>query len=74
MMKIGVVFPQTEFSPDPIAIRDYAQAVEGLGFSHMHAYDHVLGVNPDRPGGWTGPYTYKIHFSSLSSYSASWQV
>ena len=31
-MKIGVVFPQTEFPPDPIAVRDYAQAVEGLGF------------------------------------------
>ncbi len=59
-MKIGVVFPQTEFPPDPIAVRDYAQAVEGLGFTHIHAYDHVLGVNPDRPGGWTGPYTF-IH-------------
>jgi probable F420-dependent oxidoreductase len=61
-MKIGIVFPQTEFPPDPIAIRDYAQAVEGLGFSHLHAYDHVLGVNPERPGGWTGPYTYKSSF------------
>jgi probable F420-dependent oxidoreductase len=57
-MKIGVVFPQIEFKPDPIAVRDYAQAVEGLGFSHMHAYDHILGANPDRPGGWTGPYTF----------------
>lgn len=61
-MKIGVVFPQTEFPPDAIAIRDYAQTVEGLGFCHMHAYDHVLGANPDRPGGWTGPYTYKSSF------------
>ncbi len=61
-MKIGVVFPQTEFTPDPIAVRDYAQTVEGLGFSHMHAYDHVLGANPERPGGWTGPYTYKSSF------------
>jgi probable F420-dependent oxidoreductase len=61
-MKIGVVFPQTEFPPDPIAVRDYAQAVEGLGFTHMHAYDHVLGANPDRPGGWSGPYTYKSSF------------
>jgi probable F420-dependent oxidoreductase len=61
-MKIGVIFPQTEFTPDPIAVRDYAQAVEGLGFSHMHAYDHILGANPERPGGWTGPYTYKHQF------------
>ena len=61
-MKIGVVFPQTEFKPDPIAVRDYAQTVEGLGFSHMHAYDHVLGVNPERPGGWKGPYTFMHPF------------
>ncbi len=61
-MKIGVVFPQIEFKPDPIAVRDYAQAVEGMGFSHMHAYDHILGANPERPGGWTGPYTYMNPF------------
>jgi probable F420-dependent oxidoreductase len=56
-MKIGVVFPQTEIEADPIAVRDYAQAVESLGFQHMHAYDHVMGANPDRPGGWTGTYS-----------------
>ncbi len=61
-MKIGVIFPQTEFPPDPTAVRDYAQACEGLGFTHLHAYDHVLGANPDRPGGWTGPYTYQSSF------------
>jgi len=57
-MKIGVVYPQTEYSHDPIAIRDYAQTAEALGFSHILAYEHVLGANPDRPGGWMGPYTY----------------
>ena len=61
-MKIGVIFPQTEFKPDPIAVRDYAQAVEGLGFTHIHAYDHILGANPERPGGWTGPYTHNHLF------------
>lgn len=61
-MKIGVVFPQVEFAPDPIAVRDYAQAVESLGFTHMHAYDHILGANPERPGGWTGTYTFKHPF------------
>ena len=61
-MKIGVVFPQIEFEPDPSAIRDYAQAVEGMGFTHMHAYDHVLGANPDRPGGFSGPYSYRDPF------------
>jgi hypothetical protein len=53
-MKIGVVFPQTEIGSDPTVLRDYAQAAEDLGFSHLLAYDHVLGADPDRPGGWRG--------------------
>lgn len=61
-MRIGVVFPQTEFGNDPIALRDYAQTAEALGFTHILAYDHVLGANPDRPGGWSGPYTYQTPF------------
>lgn len=64
-MKIGVVYPQTEFPADPLAIRDYAQTVEELGFSHILAYDHVLGANPNRPG-WKPafPYTYQSSFMS----------
>jgi probable F420-dependent oxidoreductase len=61
-MKIGVVFPQTEIGNDPAAIRDYAQAVEGMGYTHILAFDHVLGANPDRPGGWMGPYTFRHPF------------
>lgn len=59
---VGVVFPQTEFSGDHTAIRDYAQAAEELGFSHIAAYDHVLGANPDRPGGLMGPYSHQSAF------------
>jgi len=61
-MQIGVVFPQTEFGSDPAALKDYAQTAEALGFTHILAYDHVLGANPDRPGGWKGPYTFKTTF------------
>jgi probable F420-dependent oxidoreductase len=61
-MKFGVVYPQTEFGSDPNAIKDFAQTVEGLGFDHIHAYEHVLGVNPDRPGGWRGQYSYQSAF------------
>jgi probable F420-dependent oxidoreductase len=64
-MQIGVVFPQTEIGNDPLAIRDYAQTAEGLGFSHVLAYDHVLGANPQRPGGWSGPYTYQTPFHEV---------
>jgi probable F420-dependent oxidoreductase len=62
MMRIGVVFPQTEMPADPLAIRDYAQAAEALGYTHILAYDHVLGANPERSGGWHGPYTYQDSF------------
>jgi probable F420-dependent oxidoreductase len=33
-----------------------------LGYKHILAYDHILGANPDRPGGWNGPYTFKNPF------------
>jgi len=59
---IGVVFPQVEIGADPGAIRDYAQAVEAMGYTHILTFDHVLGANPDRPGGWKGPYTYRHSF------------
>jgi len=61
-MDIGVVFPQVEIGQDPVAIRDYAQAVEAMGYTHMLTFDHVLGANPERPGGWKGPYTYRHAF------------
>jgi probable F420-dependent oxidoreductase len=61
-LKIGLVYPQTEYGDDPVAIRDYAQMAEGLGFSHILAYDHILGANPERPSGWQGPYTFRHPF------------
>ncbi|HEY7249682.1 MAG TPA: LLM class F420-dependent oxidoreductase [Methylomirabilota bacterium] len=61
-MNVGVVFPQVEIGPDPRAIADYAQAVEALGYTHILVFDHVLGANPERPGGWKGPYTYRHAF------------
>jgi len=61
-MHIGVVFPQVEIGTDPGAIRDYAQAVEAMGYTHILTFDHVLGANPDRPGGWKGPYTHRHAF------------
>jgi probable F420-dependent oxidoreductase len=56
-MNVGVVFPQTEIGPDPIAIRDYVQAVEGLGYSHLIVYDHVLGADTQFHQDWKGGYT-----------------
>lgn len=50
-MKLGVVFPQPEVGTNPVAIRDFALAAEAVGFDHLHAYDHVLGVHPDHYAG-----------------------
>src|SRR5215210_4515766 len=63
-MEIGATFPQTEIGTDRSAIKDSAQAVEQLGFGHILAYDHVVGVNPSRPG-WAErrrPYTFESAF------------
>src|SRR2546425_7982914 len=60
-MQIGVTFPQTEIGADPTVIRDYAQAVEGLGYRHLVAFDHVLGADPSHRPGWQG-YTYRQMF------------
>jgi probable F420-dependent oxidoreductase len=61
-MRIGAIFPQTEFGNDPIAIRDYAQAVEQMGYKHILAYDHVLGASTATRPGWRGPYTSETPF------------
>jgi probable F420-dependent oxidoreductase len=61
-VKLGVVFPQTEIGSDPSAVRDYAVAAEEAGFDHLLVYDHVVGADPERPGGWRGPYTHQHQF------------
>ncbi len=45
-MKIGVVFPQTELGGDVGAVRAYGEAAEALGYTHLVAYDHVVGADP----------------------------
>ena len=61
-MRLGVVFPQTEIATDPIAVRDYAQAAESLGYDHLLAFDHVLGANADSRPGWSGAYRHTDTF------------
>lgn len=56
-MELGAVFPQTEIGDDPAAIRDFAQAVEAMGLTHLLIYDHVVGADPSRFGDRQVPYT-----------------
>jgi len=61
-MRIGVVFPQTELGGDAGAVRAYAQRAEELGFTHVLAYDHVVGADPAVHSGWDGPYDVHTTF------------
>ena len=57
-MEIGAIFPQTELSADPGAIREFVQAVEAMGYANLFVADHVLGAD-----------TQFHHHPSLASYS-----
>ena len=57
-LRLGVVFPTCEIGDDPVAVRDFAQAAEDLGYDHLVAYDHVVGaVHAERQPPLWGPYT-----------------
>jgi probable F420-dependent oxidoreductase len=61
-MDIGAVIPHNEIGNDPGAIRAYAQGAEELGITHLLIYDHVVGVDRNRPGGFEGPYDSNTAF------------
>ncbi len=64
-MRIGVVYPQTELGDDAGEVREFAQAVEALGFSHLLAYDHVLGAGTRTRPGWQGAYKLENTFHEV---------
>jgi probable F420-dependent oxidoreductase len=72
-MQIGVIFPQTEMGGDRGAVRAYGQAASDLGYSHLAAYDHVLGGDTAVLGDLGGPYDIHTTFHEpllLFSYLA----
>jgi probable F420-dependent oxidoreductase len=63
-MEFGLSFPQKDIGNDPIVIRDFVQAAEGLGFSRLTFVDHVLGAPAtatDDPS-WSEGYTIESSF------------
>jgi probable F420-dependent oxidoreductase len=64
-VKLGAVFPQTEIGADPGGVREYARAVQELGFDHLLAYDHVLGADDARHPGLVGPYRAEHMFHEI---------
>ena len=61
-MQLGAIFPQTEIGSDPIAVRDFAQAAESLGYEHLLVFDHVLGADPSKRESWERPYSHADTF------------
>jgi probable F420-dependent oxidoreductase len=74
-MYIGVTVPITEFGPDLTGLRDFVQAAEGLGYSHLRLLDHVLGADPQfHPEVPEFPYTHRSYIHeplTLMAYLAA---
>jgi probable F420-dependent oxidoreductase len=49
-MRLTVAFPNVGQAQDRIALRDYAQAMEGLGVDTLHVVDHVVYAWPNADG------------------------
>lgn len=74
-MQVGVTAPITEFGADLGALRDFVQASEDLGYSHIRVLDHVLGADPQfHPEVPVFPYTHRSYIHepfTLMSYLAA---
>lgn len=57
-----MVFPQTELGGNVASVRSYGQGVDTLGFTHLLAYDHVVGADPEVHRDWSGPYDIATTF------------
>lgn len=57
-MELAIQYPADVLGSDPEVLRVFVQSAEEAGYRRFVLPEHVLGADPDRPGGWTGPYTY----------------
>jgi len=62
VMQLAVQYPADALGSDPDVLRGFAQAAEQAGYARIVFAEHVLGADPDRPGGWSGPYTHENHW------------
>ncbi|MDH3602168.1 MAG: LLM class F420-dependent oxidoreductase, partial [Candidatus Tectomicrobia bacterium] len=81
-MKVGITLPQSEITGDPIAVRDFVQAVEESGFDHVVMADHVLGADHAQHPALAGaPYGHENAFHEpfvlmgyLSAYTTTLEL
>ena len=61
-MGLGVTVPIVEFGDDLGGIREFVQAAEQLGYTHIRILDHVLGADPQyHPEVPRFPYTHQSY-------------
>ena len=53
-MKLGISLPGTDLGPDPLALRDFTQLSEELGYDHLAVYENALNINPASLPDWDG--------------------
>jgi probable F420-dependent oxidoreductase len=53
---MGAFFPTRDMPADRVAIRDWAQAAEAIGFDFVEVPDHVLGADRAALPDFEGPY------------------
>jgi probable F420-dependent oxidoreductase len=59
-MRFGVTFSHPDLGDDPRFYLAFARAVEGAGFDHVAAAEHVVGGHPDRLRGGEKVHTYDV--------------
>lgn len=64
-IRVGVVFPQTEIGNVIADIREFAVTAETMGFTHLLAYDHVVGGSLDAHPKLKGRYTSETPFHEV---------
>lgn len=73
-LKLGAFFPTRDMPADRVAIRDWAQAAEAMGFDYVEVSDHVLGADRKALPGFEGPYdvddSFHETFTTLSFIAA----
>ncbi len=60
IMQLNAIFPTRDIGNDPAKVRDWAQAVEALGYAHIEVPDHVFGATAR--AGWTPTYSERDPF------------
>jgi probable F420-dependent oxidoreductase len=64
-VKLGVVFPQWAIKSDTVAFKDFAQAVEGMGYDYILLYEAI--VDTKKAAGWYEPFTLISYLAGVTS-------